>query len=222
MNNESEIMNYELKKILESLQIVGLNEREAAAYGVLLTMPKGTALTVADAAGIKRPTAYLVLESLRQKKLVATTKFRGVKDYRALPLEHLKSYVKKQKVLATHELPKIQKLYNQRQFKLRLRVYGNILAVKILLEKSLRERSALHIIGSDNLFSHHLGAYWQFYIKRAQQLGIAPRFKSHSGSTALLVWHDKVAWVKFKDAPQMFAFRNKELHDLYQSLWNNY
>ena len=96
--------------VLNSLQTIGLPDKEASVYAALLATKKGTALTVAQAAGIKRPTAYLVLELLKQKKLVAITKFRGVKDYRALPLEHLKSYVRQQKKLADKYLPTIQKL----------------------------------------------------------------------------------------------------------------
>ena len=208
--------------IIAQLKVLGLSDRESAVYAALLVMKKGTALTVAQSAGIKRPTAYFVLESLRQKKLVAVTKFRNVRDYRALPLEHLKNYISKQKKLADEYLPTIQKLYNKRQTKLRLRVYHGLSDVKTLLEKSLGEKSVLHIIGEKKVFEQNLGAYWQYFIKRAGQLNIMPLFKHYSGPIHLLLWSDKVAFIEVKDRPQVFGFKNHELHDYYQKIWNRY
>jgi sugar-specific transcriptional regulator TrmB len=73
---------------LEGLISLGLTQKEAAVYLALLQTKKGTALTVAKQANIKRPTVYLVLNSLIKKGLVKSTKYRDVLDYRALPLEH--------------------------------------------------------------------------------------------------------------------------------------
>ena len=56
-----------------ALQTIGLNAKEASVYGALLGMKRGTTLSVAAAAGIKRPTAYFVLESLIEKKLVTSS-----------------------------------------------------------------------------------------------------------------------------------------------------
>lgn len=208
--------------IIAQLKVLGLSDREAAVYAALLVLKNGTALTVAQSAGIKRPTAYFVLESLCQKKLVAVTKFRNVRDYRALPLEHLRNYISKQKKLADDYLPTIQKLYNERPTKLRLRVYHNLSDIKTLLEKSLREKSILHIIGERKIFEQNLGAYWQYFIKRAGQLNIMPLFKHHSSSVSLLLWSDKVAFIEMKNQPQVFGFKNCELHDYYQKIWNRY
>ncbi len=208
--------------IITQLTVLGLSDREAAVYAALLGMKKGTALTVAQSAGIKRPTAYFVLESLCQKKLVAVTKFRSVRDYRALPLEHLKNYIAKQKKLADEYLPTIQRLYSERQKKLRLRVYHDLSDIKTLLEKSLREKSILHVLGERKVFEQNLSTYWQYFIKRAGQLNIAPLFKNRPGSVSLLLWSDKVAFVEIKKRPQVFGFKNCKLHDYYQKIWNRY
>lgn len=208
--------------VIASLEQLGLGEKEAAVYAALLTMKKGGALAVSKQAGIKRPTAYLILQTLQKKGLIASTTFRGVKDYRALPLEHLKHFVRKQKKAAETDLPLIQKLYNARQFKVRLRVYHGLSDVKTLLEKTLRERSVLHVLGAEEKFQTSLGQYWEFYLKRARQIHIPPKFKTYAGSASLLLWGDKVAFVQFDEKPQVFGFKNKELHKLYQKLWNNY
>lgn len=203
--------------IQNSLQTLGLSPKEAAVYAALLRVKKGTAMSVAEASGIKRPTAYAVLESLKNKKLVAATKFRNVLDYRALPLDHLKHFVREQKKAVEHGVGAIQKVYNNRPQKNRLRVYGNIGAVKVLLEKSLREKAQMRILGHEHAFASHLGEYWQFYIKRAGQLGITPEFKKNPSHVSLMLWSDKVAFVQWGDVPQVFGFKNKELSEMYKA-----
>ncbi len=207
---------------ITSLEKLGLSDKEAAVYNAILPMKRGTALTIALAAGIKRPTAYFVLESLRKKKLVAATTFRGVRDYRAMPLENLKYFIHAQKKTADHFLPSIQKMYNERAFKVRLRVYHGISDIKTLLEKSLREKAVMHIMGNEEQLKIALGDYWLFYNKRAGQLNIIPKFKAFHSHAALLIWHDKVVFVELGDTVQVLGFRNKPLHDLYFRLWNNY
>lgn len=208
--------------LIVSLQNLGLTDKSAAAYAALLGMKKGSALAVAEAAGIKRPTVYGVLESLQEKRLVAVTKFRSVKDYRALPLEHLKHYISAQKRSVAAALPTMQKLYNNRAFKTRLRIYHGAPAIKTFLEKSLRQKSVMYILGKEENFARYLGDYWQFYCKRAGQLGMSPQFKQCSNAVSLLIWKDKVAFAELKADGQVFGFLNQELHDVYMSLWKKY
>lgn len=207
---------------IQALEQLGLSDKEAPVYAALLGMKTGTALTVAEAAGIKRPTAYSVLESLRKKKLVAITKFRSVRDYRAMPLDHLKHFIRDQKRTAEHFLPKIQKEYNERNFKVRLRIYHGLSDVKTLLEKSLREKARMDILGDGEHLKNTLGDYWLFYLKRAQQLGISPRCRSIQSPITLLLWSDKVAFVECEEEIQVFGLKNKELHDMYKTLFDKY
>jgi predicted transcriptional regulator len=56
--------------VLNSLQHLGLTEKEARVYVALLKFTEAPAGEIADEAGIKRPTTYVVLEDLRKKGLV--------------------------------------------------------------------------------------------------------------------------------------------------------
>lgn len=56
---------------VDSLKHIGLNEKEAQIYLSLLELGKATVLSVSKRSGIKRPTAYLVLESLVEKGFVS-------------------------------------------------------------------------------------------------------------------------------------------------------
>lgn len=55
----------------EVLSHYGLDEKEAAVYVALLELGETTVLLIAKKAGIKRPTAYVVLQSLMSKGLVS-------------------------------------------------------------------------------------------------------------------------------------------------------
>ena len=56
------------------LQSLGLDGKEVAVYLALLELGEATVLTVSRKAAVKRPTAYLVLNSLESKGLVSRTK----------------------------------------------------------------------------------------------------------------------------------------------------
>jgi len=210
--------NYKIQALIN----LGLSEREAKVYYALLPIKQGGALLVAELAGINRATTYHVLQSLVAKKLVAISKFRGVKDYRALPVEHLKSYIRNQHRIIAQELPALQNQYNRRIKKQRLRVYHDLTSIKTLLEKSLRERTSLYVLGDVKLLSSYLGDYWEYFIKRSQQNGTPPQFKKAPREILLLLWSDKITYIAFGDTPSLFAYKNRSLHDVYQRLWNNY
>lgn len=55
--------------LIESLQNLGLDEKEAKVYLALLQLGKSTAYSVAVRSGLKKPTTYVVLENLIDKGL---------------------------------------------------------------------------------------------------------------------------------------------------------
>ena len=59
-----------MNHLISQLVKVGLNEKESRVYLALLELGSGTAYAVAKKAGIKRPTAYIVLDELRKRGLV--------------------------------------------------------------------------------------------------------------------------------------------------------
>ena len=49
---------------------LGLNEKQAKVYLALLQLGSGSVPSISVRSDVKRPTAYLILEELRQKELV--------------------------------------------------------------------------------------------------------------------------------------------------------
>ncbi len=54
----------------KALQNLGLSEKEALIYIALLELGRANVTRIADLAKVKRPTAYILLEELRKKRLV--------------------------------------------------------------------------------------------------------------------------------------------------------
>lgn len=74
-------MDTDLSKLLLS---VGFSEKEALIYLALLESGKTGATSVAKRSGIKRPTAYLILEELAEKGLITLSPGKKVRQYQAV------------------------------------------------------------------------------------------------------------------------------------------
>ena len=57
--------------IQETLQNLGLEEKETSIYLALLELSEATVLQISKKSGIKRPTAYLILHSLEEKGFIS-------------------------------------------------------------------------------------------------------------------------------------------------------
>ena len=79
------------------LQNLGLSEKEASVYIALLQVDNTSASELAQKTDIKRPTVYVMLESLEEKGLVSETTEGKRTRYQAEPPERLETYVQRRK-----------------------------------------------------------------------------------------------------------------------------
>lgn len=99
------------------LKILGLEEKESRIYLALLELGTASVHPIADKAGIKRPTAYLILEELQKKGLVSLVPRQKKVLYTAESPERLLSDLQKKQELAKRFLPNMMALYNTKQDK---------------------------------------------------------------------------------------------------------
>lgn len=78
----------------DKLRELGFSEKESAVYMTLLSVGSAVASDIARRAGIKRSTAYVILESLAERGLVSAVDRRGIRVYHAAPAEQLVQYMK--------------------------------------------------------------------------------------------------------------------------------
>ena len=81
------------------LQEIGLNEKEAGVYLALLQVDSASVVDIAEKTKIKRPTVYIVLETLAKKGLVSEVEIGKKTHYAAESPERLESFVERQKVI---------------------------------------------------------------------------------------------------------------------------
>lgn len=78
------------------LKDIGLSDKEAAVYLALLSFDKALIADISEKAGVKRPTTYVVLESLAKKGLVSEVNEGKKTYYMAEPPEKLELFVERQ------------------------------------------------------------------------------------------------------------------------------
>ncbi len=78
-----------MDKLIKTLKLLGYSEKEAAAYLTLLRMGRGTAYSIAEKSGLKKPTAHVILGELLKKGAVFTMPMSKKKIYIARSPEDL-------------------------------------------------------------------------------------------------------------------------------------
>ena len=85
------------------LQGMGFTDKEAKVYLTCLKSGTCTVAKIAESAGVKRPTTYVMLKQLMDKELVELVK-KGKKTYfSALHPHQLKKHVEKERDLLTQK-----------------------------------------------------------------------------------------------------------------------
>ncbi len=80
------------------LQDIGLSDKEATIYLALLSVEYASVLDLSKKTKIKRPTVYVILESLAKKGLVGETTIGKKTNYQAEPPERLETFVERRKL----------------------------------------------------------------------------------------------------------------------------
>lgn len=99
--------------ILETLQKIGLSEKEARIYTQLIRLGPQPASVIAERAEINRSTSYDVIETLTKKGLISSIKKSGITHYKALDPKTLLNYLEREKVEHIKKLEKQQKQIEQ-------------------------------------------------------------------------------------------------------------
>lgn len=127
------------RKLLSALQDAGLTEKEAAVYFAALTLGPATVLRIARSSGLKRTTVYSVVESLRQKGLMAE-EIRGFrKVYTAEPPERLSDLIEARKTSFSLLLPEFAALYKFPASEGTIKFFEGIGSMKEVYEGLLRD-----------------------------------------------------------------------------------
>jgi len=110
----------EIEQILEK---TGLTQKEALVYKAILELGRASVMDIAEKAGVKRPTAYLILDELRKKELVLVIPKPKKTVYIAESPEKLRSIINEKKEALDNALPLLLASYNLKPEKPNIRYY---------------------------------------------------------------------------------------------------
>ncbi|PIP87390.1 hypothetical protein COW81_00380 [Candidatus Campbellbacteria bacterium CG22_combo_CG10-13_8_21_14_all_36_13] len=125
--------------IQEAIESIGLSEKEARVYLALLEIGTGSAYGIAVKSGLKRPTAYVILEELAKKGVVSLIPRSSKKLYRAKNPEYLFEEMEERFIEAKNKLPEIKAKTREESFKPQVLFFEGVGGVKESLKYGLKD-----------------------------------------------------------------------------------
>ncbi len=102
-----------MNEILKTLVDAGLNQKEAEIYLTLLKMKSATAYKIAKASSLKKPTVYVVLETLRQKGFILKTPSKRGTTYTAKSPDEFINIVEQKFNSVLNTLPLLKSIFKE-------------------------------------------------------------------------------------------------------------
>lgn len=107
----------------EQLKILGFNDKKATLYCTLLKAQSLPAAELASLAGVKRTTAYSLLNELMEEGLAVVSFAHSKRVFTATPPENLQLRMQRQMAVLDETLPELNALYHRQPHKPRVRYY---------------------------------------------------------------------------------------------------
>jgi len=127
------------KQIIKTLQDIGLSENEAAVYVAGLSLGPTTAIKIARQTGIKRPTVYTVIESLKEKGLM-NIEIKGFKQhYVSENPDRLEEVLEQRKKELNKKIPELQALFNLKGEEGSIKYYEGLEGIKSVYEGMIKD-----------------------------------------------------------------------------------
>lgn len=228
----------------QALQTIGLKEKETAIYLACLELGQEGVARIARKANVKRPTAYLVLESLQKRGLIhSVTKGPRTLYGAEEPTKLLGIIAEKDRALRTI-LPYLEAINNRREEKPRIRFYEGRAGVLRIYEEIYAAKE-IHLWGSiDVMPKDFSGALESFiasqrkekpkvfdlltdtpadreYARRVARSGYEVRFfpKELYVATDSALFDNKLAFMAFSPEPHGVIIGGEDMAKSFRSLW---
>ena len=166
--------------LIKSLLEYGLTDREAVVYLSLLELEVASANEIAQNAGVKRSSAYVVLEALKKKGLVGVSEDQKIQEYVATSPEALlysiESEVREKEATKTKIekiLPELKALSKDVKEKPKVKVFEGKQGLINALEETLHmKESTMRIFTSSEKILKIIPDYLPVYGKKRYEKGI--------------------------------------------------
>lgn len=161
------------------LESFGLTRNESAVYLQLLKLTEGTAFIVAKAAKMPRATAYLTLDSLKEKGLVSQYRKNNILCFAAESPNRLLDMAERKKEIATQIIPHLHAISGTNQDQPSIKMFMGKQGIKNVFEEMLEiadEKNIKEIVcmSHPELYAQ-LPKYFPRWVERRAKAGITNR-----------------------------------------------
>jgi sugar-specific transcriptional regulator TrmB len=158
------------------LEQFGLSDKESALYVALLELGQADVAPIAAKANVKRSTAYVLLDTLKDKGFVSLQDGAG-RQYRAEDPRKLLAYEKTKLSQLEKALPGMLGLASTSELKPGTRFFSGTDGIKAVYEESLLQPagSEMLAIGNAEAVERSIEGFQSWYIKRRAESGISMR-----------------------------------------------
>lgn len=163
------------------LKQLGFSDNEARVYIGALELGTASAQDIAKTAGVKRTTAYSVLEYLVERGVVGKTQERGKKRFVAEPPEKLEAIINQLHHRLKEALPELEAVYNANENKPKITFYEGEEAIQNVYDDTLREKPTEILEWNTDLYFERFPKNHNYIDKRVE-LGIRARRIAGKGS----------------------------------------
>ncbi len=125
-------------ELIEALINLGLNEKEAKIYLALLSLEKSTAYTVAVRSGLKKPTAYVVLNNLVAKGFVLKIPYKEKHIFMAKSPRECVALAREKLSTTEEMLPELLAIQKKSEEKASVSYYEKMDGIKEMYQKLLK------------------------------------------------------------------------------------
>lgn len=154
----------------------GLSDKESAIYVALLELGHADVSSIAQKAGVKRPTAYFVIDDLLRKGFISTAA-GAVKQFAAENPEKILALERGKISQLEKALPGLVGLSSKSTSKPFVRFFSGIDGVKAVYEESLLQEAGSEMLswGNAKAVEEGISDFADWYIKRRVENGISLR-----------------------------------------------
>ncbi|MCB0346941.1 MAG: hypothetical protein KDD66_17615, partial [Bdellovibrionales bacterium] len=165
----------EAKTLQTSLVALGLNENEAAVYMASLSTGSSTVMNIAKAAGVKRTTAYTVIESLMSKGLMRIDVKGFKRRFTAEAPDKLSSILAERQALFSRILPELTALHKLQGEESLIKFYQGKEGTKEVYESLLRDvrpEEDYYVVSDQSLWYGIDPEFFEGFMRRRAKLNI--------------------------------------------------
>lgn len=158
-----------------ALKQFGLNDKEIKVYLASLELGTASVLNISKKARLKRPTTYIVLESLLEKGLVSEVPRKNKTLFIAENPELLTKKLKEREQALAQSLPFLKSIYNISEKKPEVRFYEGRKGVETVYNEIMSSKEEIVWFGSIDYLNKYFPGQTENFIRITKERGIKSR-----------------------------------------------